>query len=79
MAVFDSHIGFDFWPLGVNIPYWTPSWILIFMYLSVKYALEMNSVTPKTVDTSVCLIILANPIIYAAAMQGAIFDFNFFS
>ena len=53
------------------------------MYISVKYALKMNSVTPKTISlrqemTSVCLIVLANPITYVAAMLGAIFDFDFF-
>ena len=48
------------------------------MYLSVKYALEVNSVTPKTIGTSVCLMVLANPIIYVAALLGAILAFNFF-
>ena len=53
------------------------------MYISVKYALEMNSVTPKTISlrqemTSVCLIVLANPITYVAAILSAIFDLDFF-
>ena len=50
------------------------------MYLS---ALEMNSVTPKTICwrqkiTSVCVIVLANPITHVKAILSAIFDFDFF-